>query len=203
MFPPSSEQKNSPRRGNGAQTESERGSCGRAGNFGSIFPIWREDSPLLESDDSKVQQVDNGMWSHRWFPGSPEDYEETTSPNVLQQQQPRRHNKSHPSQRSIRRRIFLLLTEPTTSYASAIFFVILIITITASNVIMIMQTMNAYQFTPDGKCSPWSHLFFASALGAILGASLGALVRSRTLFVTTLFSLPLSSKDSHTLCLFS
>jgi hypothetical protein len=162
MFAPSSKQSNSPKRSNVVQFESERGR-GRAYNFVSIFSSLREDAPLLESDDvSRVETVDNhdGMWSRRWFPGPLEGDEETTRPSVLEQPPRRHHNNNHGhgkthlhlSHRSIRRRIFLLLTEPTTSYASAIFFVILIITITASNVIMIMQTMDAFQFTPDGKC---------------------------------------------------
>eukprot|EP00978_Attheya_sp_CCMP212_P049148 scaffold623057_cov59-Attheya_sp.AAC.1 len=51
--------------------------------------------------------------------------------------------------RSIRRRIFLLLTEPETSIFSALFFILLIITIAASNIAMMMQTMEGWQFTPD------------------------------------------------------
>lgn len=160
MLAASSEQRDSPKRTNVAQFESGRGR-GRAYNFVSFFPVLREDTPLLESDDSKVDN--DGMWSHRWFPGSLENDEETTRPNVLEQPRRRHHSKTHLAShhRSIRRRIFLLLTEPTTSYASAIFFVILIITITASNIIMIMQTMDAFQFTPDGKCSRWSYTYLS------------------------------------------
>jgi voltage-gated potassium channel len=50
--------------------------------------------------------------------------------------------------RSIRRRIFLLLTEPSSSVGSLVFFTILILTIALSNLIMILQTMEQWQFTP-------------------------------------------------------
>lgn len=146
MFLHFSAQNDSPIRDNGVQSESPRG-CRRARSFGSIFELIQEDTPLLQIQEPD-SNVYNGIWSYPWFPGSLEDEDETTRRDVMLP--PRRHAIKHSySHRSIRRRIFLLLTEPTTSYASAIFFVILIIAITMSNVIMIMQTMNAYQFTPD------------------------------------------------------
>lgn len=49
---------------------------------------------------------------------------------------------------SIRRGIFLLLTEPNSSVASLIFFGFLVTAITLSNVIMILQTMEQWQYTP-------------------------------------------------------
>lgn len=52
-------------------------------------------------------------------------------------------------ERSWRRRLFLLITEPETSFLSAIFYAVLILAIFASNLLMIMQTMNEWQFTPD------------------------------------------------------
>ena len=48
-----------------------------------------------------------------------------------------------------RRRFFLFLTEPDTSVASAVFFFVLIISIFVLNIVMMMQTMNRFQFTPD------------------------------------------------------
>jgi hypothetical protein len=51
--------------------------------------------------------------------------------------------------RSLGRKIYLLLTEPQSSIFSAVFFIILIISITGSNIIMMMQTMNAWEYTPD------------------------------------------------------
>jgi Ion transport protein len=51
--------------------------------------------------------------------------------------------------RSFSRRLFLFLTEPNTSVGSAIFFFVLIVTICLSNIIMICQTMDVFQFTPD------------------------------------------------------
>ena len=53
--------------------------------------------------------------------------------------------------RGIRRRLFLFLTEPQSSLGSAAFFFILIIAIFVSNAIMIMQTMDYFQYTP-GNC---------------------------------------------------
>eukprot|EP00804_Cyclotella_cryptica_P029723 CCRYP_015208-RB/>CCRYP_015208-RB protein AED:0.02 eAED:0.02 QI:546/1/1/1/1/1/2/773/323 len=47
-----------------------------------------------------------------------------------------------------RRSIFLILTEPDTSIWSAVFFIVLILAIAVSNIIMIMQTMDAFQFVP-------------------------------------------------------
>jgi len=46
------------------------------------------------------------------------------------------------------RSIFLILTDPDTSIWSAIFFIVLILAIALSNIIMIMQTMDAFQFVP-------------------------------------------------------
>jgi hypothetical protein len=50
--------------------------------------------------------------------------------------------------RSWNRRFFLLLTEPESSFGSAVFYFVLIFAIFASNIIMVMQTMKAWQFTP-------------------------------------------------------
>ena len=60
---------------------------------------------------------------------------------------PRRNKTAHHTP-SLRRRIFLVLTEPDTSTWSAVFFFVLILAIAMSNVIMIMQTMDAFQFVP-------------------------------------------------------
>ena len=53
-----------------------------------------------------------------------------------------------PESNSLRRRVFLALTEPNTSICSAVFFFILMFAIALSNVIMIMQTMDVFQFVP-------------------------------------------------------
>jgi hypothetical protein len=72
-------------------------------------------------------------FSNHWLPSRDETISST----------PRHH-----ARRSWRRRIFLIITEPDTSIWSAIFFFTLILAIAASNVIMIMQTMDAFQFVP-------------------------------------------------------
>jgi hypothetical protein len=52
-------------------------------------------------------------------------------------------------QRSFRRRFFLFLTEPDTSVGSALLFFVIIFAISLSNVIMIMQSMESFQFIPS------------------------------------------------------
>ena len=51
--------------------------------------------------------------------------------------------------RSFRRRIFLLLTEPQTSILSAIIFAVYFIMLLCSVIIMMIQTMRHFQYTPD------------------------------------------------------
>jgi len=91
--------------------------------------------------------------SHHWIPGVWDD-PATADPAILQQQQQQRggrtKNLTRPvnHSRSWKRRIFLILTEPQTSVASALFFVVLVITISLMNVIMIIQTIPQFQFTP-------------------------------------------------------
>ena len=51
--------------------------------------------------------------------------------------------------RSLRRRLFLLLTEPDSSLGAAIVFSLLVIMITLSVMIMVIQTMDHWQYTPD------------------------------------------------------
>lgn len=50
--------------------------------------------------------------------------------------------------RSLRNRVFLVLTEPDSSVGSAAFFALVVIAIALMNIVMMMQTMNAFQFTP-------------------------------------------------------
>eukprot|EP00522_Entomoneis_paludosa_P007415 CAMPEP_0172454750 /NCGR_PEP_ID=MMETSP1065-20121228/11645_1 /TAXON_ID=265537 /ORGANISM="Amphiprora paludosa, Strain CCMP125" /LENGTH=620 /DNA_ID=CAMNT_0013207131 /DNA_START=25 /DNA_END=1890 /DNA_ORIENTATION=- len=50
--------------------------------------------------------------------------------------------------RTWRRRLFLVLTEPDTSLCSALFFGCLVVAIMVMNVLMMLQTLNAFQFTP-------------------------------------------------------
>lgn len=58
-------------------------------------------------------------------------------------------NQSHRRRpRSFKRRCFLFLTEFESSRGSAIFFVLLMVCIFVMNVVMIMQTMDEWQYTP-------------------------------------------------------
>lgn len=108
-----------------------------------------EETPLLSSESSERnnEQSKQDIWSHRWIPGNIEDDDKPKDVVHV----PRKHHRRRSSSlyRSTRRRIFLLLTDPTSSYASMLFFIVLIIAIFAINLIMVIQTMNAYQFTPD------------------------------------------------------
>lgn len=55
-------------------------------------------------------------------------------------------------QRSFKRRLFLLLTEPQTSIVSAVFFALYFLLVLGSVVVMMMQTMRHFQYTPQ-TCS--------------------------------------------------
>jgi len=57
--------------------------------------------------------------------------------------------------RSFRRRLFLLLTEPDSSIASAMFYALLMGAIFAVNIIMMLQTMDSYQFYTRGLRYVW------------------------------------------------
>ncbi len=52
------------------------------------------------------------------------------------------------SPRSWRRRVFLIITEPETSILSAVFYILLMSGIFVVNIIMVMQTMESWQYTP-------------------------------------------------------
>jgi len=58
-------------------------------------------------------------------------------------------NGNFPQKRSFRRRLFLLLTEPQTSYLSLAFFTIYFLMLLASVLVMMMQTMHWFQYTPS------------------------------------------------------
>jgi hypothetical protein len=125
----------------------------------------REDTPLLSSSSRSSNSKDDAenqrdIWSHRWIPGNVEE-EDKPKDVVHASQPPRRHRRHSTSRhRSWRRRIFLLLTDPTTSYFSMIFFVIVMIAIFAINVIMVMQTMDVYQFTPTDCVSCGGNTYY-------------------------------------------
>jgi hypothetical protein len=129
-----------------------------------------EDTPILPSAKTTTQSGTSSSESHptpfffeslsqHWVPDQWEviDTPENTSIRSFHH----RHHRLR-TRRSIKRRIFLFLTEPDTSIASAVFFFILIATISLMNVVMIMQTMQQWQYTPDDcrTCGgPVSYLF--------------------------------------------
>jgi hypothetical protein len=84
----------------------------------------------------------------------PSDFEDEDDDSPTQQNN--NENGGHESvyserhHRSFRRRLFLFLTEPSSSWGSAIYFFILILAIFASNLIIILQTMAYFQYTPAG-----------------------------------------------------
>lgn len=57
--------------------------------------------------------------------------------------------KSQQKFRTLRRRIFIMMTDPTSSILSLIFFVILTIMICSSNIVMMLETMENFQYIPD------------------------------------------------------
>lgn len=75
--------------------------------------------------------------------------------------------------RGFRRRFFLFLTEPDTSLGSAAFFFVLIFAISISNFIMIMQTMDSFQYTPTDChiCGGKTTYLFDDDLGNISAQS--------------------------------
>jgi Ion transport protein len=81
--------------------------------------------------------------SPRWIPG---DLEDETPGSAFASADGQIVSERH---RSLGRRFFLFLTEPDTSFGSALFFFVLIVAIILSNVIMVMQTMDSFQYTPN------------------------------------------------------
>lgn len=63
------------------------------------------------------------------------------------------------SYRCWRRRIFLIITEPESSVVSAAFYVILMSAIFVVNIIMVMQTMESWQYTPKNCVSCGGYVF--------------------------------------------
>jgi hypothetical protein len=140
-------------------------------HFESTPLLGHEKSPTTFSA-STFQNSDNmaPTWlsslSPNWFPCNYEDHppSATVIPDEQHLRRRRRHGVVHHVQqrRSLRRRIFLVLTEPDTSIASALFFGVLVVTISLMNVVMIMQTMSRWQFTPTDcrSCGgPVSYVF--------------------------------------------
>lgn len=95
---------------------------------------------------------------HHWLPDLYEIEDDTTTAVVLSSPPPgirsrkskhyQQHKRPPPTKRSMRRRMFLFLTEPATSIGSAVFFLFLFVAISVMNLVMIMQTMNRWQYTP-------------------------------------------------------
>jgi len=124
-----------------------------------------EETPLMQSivkeeeEQSTSKENDSNRFftklSHHWVP-------EMWDIQPIPFDRMNAHYHRVKQYRSIKRRIFLFLTEPDTSIASAVFFFILIITISMMNIVMMMQTMEEWQFTPDDcrTCGgPISYMF--------------------------------------------
>ena len=63
---------------------------------------------------------------------------------------------------SWRRRIFLIITEPESSALSAAFYVILMSAIFVANIIMVMQTMESWQYTPQNCVTCGGYVWHSS-----------------------------------------
>jgi hypothetical protein len=120
-----------------------------------------EDTPIVSSakttatSQSGTSLSSFKSMSQHWFPDqwevidTPEDTRVRYRSSFLQHnQQHNRHDDRWRTRRSTKRRIFLFLTEPDTSIASAVFFLFLIATISLMNLVMIMQTVGNFQYTP-------------------------------------------------------
>jgi hypothetical protein len=124
-----------------------------------------EDTPILPSSKTTTQQVTPFFFeslSQHWVPDQWEVIDMPEDTSIRHKSPFRQHRHRLRSRRSIKRRIFLFLTEPDTSIASAVFFFILIATISLMNLVMIMQTMQQWQYTPDNcrSCGgPVSYIF--------------------------------------------
>lgn len=105
--------------------------------------------------------------SDQWIPGQWDDPIPFSAEQTTPRRQQRKVKPPRPMTRSWKRRVFLILTEPNTSIFSAIFFGILVITISLMNVVMIMQTIEKFQFTPTDcrTCGgPVSYVFDDDAI---------------------------------------
>jgi hypothetical protein len=133
-----------------------------------------EDTPLINVSTKTTSSPGNHpqpsffrTLSEHWIPEKwevmpvPEETLNSSTSNRSYQQK-QNHRLALRTRRSIKRRIFLFLTEPDTSITSAVFFIILIVTISLMNLVMIMQTMDRWQYTPTDcrTCGgPVSYLF--------------------------------------------
>jgi hypothetical protein len=91
-----------------------------------------ESSPLMHKRSRSKRNKVFPIFSRGWIPDSTEQASDNSEGRT----------------RSWNRRLFLFLTEPESSYGSAIFYVLLMTAIFMANVVMIIQTMDYWQFTP-------------------------------------------------------
>lgn len=120
-----------------------------AKNPAMTLPVSQESSALLHNHNGKRSARARhpsffGSFSNTLLPGV---WDVETIPNSGSSMQQRSQHLVQP--RSLRRRIFLILTEPHTSIVSAFYFVILVVSIAFINLLMIIQTMEEFQYTPD------------------------------------------------------
>ena len=125
-----------------ASCTSERSSVPRSQRHDSIFPdfhnLWLPD--VVESDEQDTI-ITNSLASPT-----------RGSQKLHHHHDHHDHNHDHVKRfphRSIKRRMFLFLSEPTSSKGSAIFYLVLISAILTINIVMVMQTMDYWQYTPD------------------------------------------------------
>ncbi|CAB9499526.1 gated channel subfamily B member [Seminavis robusta] len=117
--------------------------------------------PFLDGADSGTG-IAFADFHNRWLPDKFEDDDNnnnnnnmtySSSSSISSSRRNNRHHHHHDRRklmpRSIKRRIHLFLSEPTSSIGSAIFYIIVILAIFVMNIVMAMQTMHHFQFTPD------------------------------------------------------
>lgn len=116
--------------------------------FQHISPRWIP-GQLEDDDDDDIRG--RADFKNRYRPKSKADKESDGNEEDDPLLQPDEDNVRHFSterHRGFRRRFFLFLTEPDSSLGSASFFFVLIFAISVSNVIMMIQTMNFFQYIP-------------------------------------------------------
>lgn len=133
------------------QRNGNRGVNGSFRQTASEISFRFSDPPALPSygnddDDDDEKEGIFPSFHRRWFPDSYETDLVVDAGGRMRQ--PDQRHSFRPVPRSLKRRMFLFLTEPTTSMGAAIFFFVLIFTIAWMNILMIMQTMNHWQYTP-------------------------------------------------------
>ena len=112
-----------------------------------LFVCTTPSRDTLQQQQQSTAAVTLLRFDHHWFPPSWEESSDAPENTTTTTTTSTSTNKRLP-RRNLRRRIFLFLTEPESSITSALFFLFLVVAISLMNIVMVMQTMDAFQYTP-------------------------------------------------------